>query len=93
MFSRCNVVSAVKTPKSVGNEPATKICQVSTPPLQHEITQSHTRRVSIANNFEGLEPCQIRKLFGDGRRDGREGQLSRYKGKINLPLNRGRKRE
>jgi hypothetical protein len=81
VFSRCNVVSAVKTPKSFGNEPATKICQVSTPPRQHEITQDHTRGVSIANNFEGLEPCQIRNLFGEGRRNGREGQLSKYKEK------------
>jgi hypothetical protein len=75
VFSRCSDVRAVNAPKEVGNKPATKVA-LSAPPFSKEIARGHTRRVSIADNLEGLEPCEICNLFRKRRREGREGQLS-----------------
>lgn len=73
--SRCSDVRAVNAPKEVGNEPAAKL-RYQHHHFRKEIARGHTRRVSIADNLEGLEPCEVCNLFRKRRRDGREGQLS-----------------
>jgi len=72
VFSRCSDVRAINAPEEVGNEPATKL-RDQHHHFQKEIARGHTRRVSIADNLEGLEPCEVCNLFRKRRRDGGEG--------------------
>ena len=72
--SRWSDVSLVNASKPVGNDPATEVARVSA--TQQEIVLNHTRRVSIPDDCEGFERGEIRKLFRDRRRNGREGKLS-----------------
>lgn len=73
---RWSDVSLVNASKPVGNEPATEVVSEGKCHSQQEIVLSHTWRTSIADDCEGFERREIRKLFRERRRNGREGKLS-----------------